>query len=395
MNVPLFPSSAPRSVAPEELKSLGDRAASSWVNGEHCSLTCAVTDTIKNASAALNTEHVKRVVEFANVGAYLLEFNKEGTAHKYVDFGPEGPADPGEVLKELNHCGGKMPSDLSDYSGPPERVKESSADMVLDQAFGVANRKPSADIPEHNPLGEVMDLRDKLAGMYDHLTAQLSGLETIYSDLSEHLYGHVKQACKQGATLGEVLSAWSTVSTDPVFVKAAFDQMSPRLITDGAMSSLSEIGDSLEKTGGARYVRQDHPAVTTYEEFCDALHKLAQVREARDQVEDGYSQLTAFIVKSAGMKKEAVGGVLGSVAKKYRENVVPALEEFSEKAVDSKWPGKLVGYGVPAALIYGGGKYMHDAMRDAAVGSGIASHIPIESNPYYQQTRMQRRGGYR
>jgi hypothetical protein len=120
----------------EELEVLGKHAACKFMCGECADLTAAVVETVK--SAGLSPEQVKRVVEFANTNAYLEQFKKMGSGHKYVDF-PGGPASPGEVIKDLNDGGGGtvFDSGLGDYKGPP--VKTSSANLLSRNLEKVAN----------------------------------------------------------------------------------------------------------------------------------------------------------------------------------------------------------------------------------------------------------------
>ena len=101
----------------EELEVLGKCAAQKYVEGACGNLSDAVVETVKHAG--LSPEQVKRVVEFANTDAYLTEHRKEGEA-KYVTF-EGGPADPAEVLRDLNDGGGGTVFDrgLADYSLPP------------------------------------------------------------------------------------------------------------------------------------------------------------------------------------------------------------------------------------------------------------------------------------
>jgi hypothetical protein len=101
----------------EELEVLGKCAAKKYIDGTCKSLNEAVVDTIKHAG--LSPEQVRRVIEFTNTDAFLTEHKKEGSS-RYVDF-HGGPADPGEVLRDLNDGGGGTVFDrgLADYSLPP------------------------------------------------------------------------------------------------------------------------------------------------------------------------------------------------------------------------------------------------------------------------------------
>jgi hypothetical protein len=124
----------------EELETLGKYAAKKYVEGSCASLNDAVVETVKHAG--LSPEQVKRVVEFANTDAYLTEYRKEASS-KYVTF-LEGPADPAEVLRDLNDGGGGTVFDrgLADYSVPPG-VKTASAVESFEKQAAIVGFGPS------------------------------------------------------------------------------------------------------------------------------------------------------------------------------------------------------------------------------------------------------------
>ena len=174
--------SSARAVSGEELETFGKHAADLYGAGTSPTLNEAVVETIK--SAGLAPEQVRRVVEFANTHAFITEFKKEGTANKYVVF-DGGPAEVNSVLQDLNDGGGGTVFDRGtlDYSHTP-KVKTASvggmnktasaqneADDILAQAFAVDRQ--ASPLPFANPLGDVQDMRYKLAGVRDSLTSEI------------------------------------------------------------------------------------------------------------------------------------------------------------------------------------------------------------------------------
>jgi len=358
-------------VSGEQLEMLGKRAAALWADGEYPNLTSSVTCVVKEASPPLSPEQVRRVVEFANVEAYLTEFRKEG-AHKIVDFGPDGPANPADVLRDLNDGGGTtvMDSGLGDYHRLPEKHASAEADALLESAFSI--KAASVEYPEENPYGEVIELRDKVASAYENTSAQINGLEVIYADLSEKLYDLVKQAALQGTSLGEIVQAWSAVNDNPVFVKAAFDQFVPRLFNDGVFSTLDEMGGSISKTAGARLVNVNHPLVDHYNDFCQTLEKLAGLREYQEDLRSTYEQATQFL--AAVMRKEA-GRAWDALGKAERA-VTRAAEHVVSRPV-----AKAVGFGATKGAVGLG-----------LLGTGVAAkHMAEDLGEAYNYRRQQRR----
>lgn len=288
----------------EYLEVLGKKAAARWSAGEHKTMTAAVTETVKQAQ--LSPEQVKRVVEFANTAAYLDQFQKEGATHHVVDF-PGGPADPSEILKDLNDGGGGSVFDrgTGDYDAPPAESKISSTKAEEELFQLLAKTAGAPELPFENPHGEVIELKDKLAAAADHLQSQISGLEIMYADLSDRLYHQVKQASLEGTALGEMMQAWETVAPSESYIKVAFTLLTPRLLRDGVFQTVSQMTASVDKTAGARLVNASHPLVTEFEEFCSTLSKLAETREARTDIRTHLGHLEGYL-------KLAAGGAIGA-----------------------------------------------------------------------------------
>lgn len=391
----LFQQLNTRPVSGEHLEVLGKKASAAWGQGQHPTLTSAVVETVKHAG--LSAEQVRRVVEFANTDAYLSEFKKEGMPHKVIDFGDGGPADPSTVLQELNVGEMASPSDsgVSDYAGPPGMAKAASAaEEDLAALFG--KTASAQQYPAHNPYSEVLDLRDKLAGAYDHLTSELSGLELMYADLAERLYQGVKQASLGGHSLGEVVQAWGEVVPSVEHVKVAVAYVTPRLLAEEVFYSKEGVARSFEKTAGARHVNPAHPLVVDFGEYCEVLDKLAELRATRDEVHAAHQELTNFVKAAAaeGLVPRVVKAVHqgAEYAGTAGEHVAKHL--FGEGAKET---GRAVGRGAayaaaatPAVLV-GESAYRHAQNSPTAQGVGkfVAGRVPGTQSFYERQYRMQ------
>jgi len=307
----LLQQSAARPISGEELETFGKHAASGYSGGKFGTLNDAVVETVKHAG--LSPEQVKRVVEFANTNAFLTEFKKESTAAKYVSF-EGGPADPSEVLKDLNDGGGGTVFDrgVQDYSHGPEVIKASSvaavptsglektasvqepvneADVILAEVF----KAEDAPIPFESPFQDVEDAQYKLASARDSATASISELEVQLLDTNQELYGLVKQAVMEDIPLGHILSAWFQVlEPPPELVKSAFALIGPRLKEEDVMS-YDQLGASLEKTASVNHLaNEDHPLVRTFSGYCETVIKLAELRVSRDEIMGGLEKLATF-----------------------------------------------------------------------------------------------------
>lgn len=321
----------------EYLEVLGKNAAARWSSGAYKTLTESVTQQVKQAQ--LSPEQVKRVVEFANTAAFLDAFKKEGAAHHVIEFAG-GPADASEILKDLNDGGGGSVFDRGtlDYSSAPSETKHASAhdEAALATLFGAEGQeKTAAALPHANPYAEVIQLKDKLAGVAEHLQSQVSGLEVMYSDLADRLYQQVKQASLGGFSLSQVMKAWEAVSPGDEYIKVAFELFTPRLLREGVFHQVEDMVASLEKNAGAGLVNPEHPLVVDFGEYCDVLSKLATSRAARAEVRGHLASLTEYL-KTASTVGDAWRGarnVAGSAAEASRPFLQKHLGETAGDAL--------------------------------------------------------------
>jgi len=367
-----------RPISGEHLELLGKKASAMWASGQARDLNEAVVETVKHAG--LSPEQVQRVVEFTNVSAYLGEFKKEDAEHKVVDFGKGGPASTGEILRDLNDGGGGATYDSSthDYDIPPEETHKTSAadEELLFKLLGASGQV----YPEYNPFGDCVSMRDKLAGTYEHLTAELSALETEYADITNAIFEEVKQACAQGHSLGEVVQVWGGVREDPEYVKCAFASISGGLVENGVFQSYGELGASLEKLGSARVPNPQHPLVVLYDSYCDCLDKLASTRALREEVGVGVGQLTGFLAKYAFEPGHGLLHHAGNVGQKIVGGAGKLLlgnkPEHTEIHKLLDWGGRRAGQGLALGmpLVIG-----HSALQGLAqtnpIGGALTSPI--------------------
>lgn len=366
----LLQQSAARPKTGEELEVLGKKASALY----HCGgvgLNDAVVETVKRAG--LSPEQVKRVVEFANTDAYLKEFEKRGSTHKYIAF-EGGPANPSEVLKALNSgAGGTVFDDGSgDYSAGP--MQKSSAALldrnravmhklagaiqpqsVVDRAFEEMWQSNDPPLPYAEPLQDSIAMKEKLAAVDDELRDGLNSAELLYAQVVDDLYSEVKQAAAGGTPLGHVIQAWQQVVPGTGFVKAAFTLIGPRLVQEGVLSSLEALGSSLEKTASARLaVNMEHPLISTFGTYCEVLEKLAHLREARKEVTRGLHYINSFL------KEAGAGGAIGKVwrgAGSLGETLAPYVGKAG-KAVAGETAGNVAQMAAkvaPRAALVGGG----------------------------------------
>jgi len=380
-----------RPVSGEHLEVLGKQAAANWCEGKVASLHDAIVDVVRGER--LSPEQVKRVVEFTNGDAYLREFRKEAN-HRVVHF-DKGPADPSQVLQDLNDGGGGSVYDRGtlDYTRDPKEVhkhaqavgsyggteKTASATEAegLEAVEGLPKPQKLPSLPKHaspyedelwalfnhgepshiafaEPLQPLVEVRSKLAAGVDEVAYEIDKLEVDYAEAGTQLYGHVKQAALEGVSLADVVKSWAVVSEDPLYVKIAFRLMTPRLQREGVFPSLDALGESLTKQASAGDVNAEHPLVTSYGEFIDALNKLANMRVLHQELIEGVEQSENLL------KQASSGGLLGAAKKGIDaasggiDAASPAIAHFLVGAKDAKRLAPTISKGLKGTALVGG-----------------------------------------
>lgn len=258
-----------------------------------------------------------------------------------------------------------------------------------------------------NPLQDSMELRDKLAGAAEHLTAEVFGLENQLFECLEDVYRQVKTAALEGLELGQVLAAWQQVVPDSEYVKVAFSHIGPRLAEEEVFVSLDAVGASLEKTAHAGMVNLDHPLVGSMSAFCLSLDKVAEVRMVQDELIANREVLEEFLQKmsymqgvkaSGGLVKNVVRGAQqgGQVAGKGARELGEVL--FGQGSGAAGTLGAVAENAVryaPHAAAGGAGLLAVQEAKESPITHAVASRLPgTRANAMRRQQKMMMQGGY-
>lgn len=376
----------------EHLEVLGKSASARYRTGRADTLSDAVVETVKNGG--LSPEQVQRVIEFANTDAFLYDFKKEGAGHRVVNIAG-GPANPSDVFKDLNDGGGGTVFDrgVSDYNHPP-KTKKASVEPRVEQAFEQVFAARNPEYPFVDPLAEAYDMQCKLAAAEENMTSELSLLEGMFCDLGERLYKHVKEAALTGSSLGEVVSVLSAAENATTeHVKVAFSMLSPLLVKEQVFPNGTAVIRSLEKLGSqTRIVNDRHPLVVVFDEFCQTLSKLAQIRAGREQISEGLGQIKTFLKHAAdgGLIKKVYdhSGKAGEVAGHGAEWLARGL--LGSASPHAQTVGKVVSTGVkhlPTAAALVAGNEVRRNLKYSPTYQGAADTALqfMPGTPQYQQ----------
>jgi hypothetical protein len=256
-------------VAPEHLEMLGKQAARAAEAGE-LSLNDAVVQTIGHEK--LGAEHVRRVVEIANVEAFNRKFAAMQGPLRAVHL-DGGPADPTYVIQALGReAQPKMAMlDLSDFATPPSFGKMASIEASL-----------LNDRTQRGVRMEIAGLQSKLAAAHEDVIASLEASRYLMNERLETLVERSKSAAAQGATAEEVFSAWARVH--PELAKVAFARA--RFVLPAA------------KTAGLRAINPAHPVVATFSEFAKAAQAFESHDTARKSIEQELVRVDAWLAQN-------------------------------------------------------------------------------------------------
>jgi hypothetical protein len=202
----MFPS---RAVDPSRLEELGKTAAR-LAETSGLRISDAVVETLGREK--LNSEQVRRVVEYANTELFNQKFAATSGSLHAVHF-DGGPADPAEVLQALNDAARPrtVTVDALEYALPPDSgAKFSSVDASIDRTI---------DGVFHETAG----LHRRLEAAHDELVQSTEATKGEMAEALVDLAQSVKSASADGASPEEIYLAWAAES--PEVAKVAFRRL--------------------------------------------------------------------------------------------------------------------------------------------------------------------------
>ena len=248
-----------RNVSLSELETLG-KTASRLSDTSGLSLTEAVVRTLEHEG--FNQEQVRRVVEQANIEAVNAKYASLSGQDRIVHI-DEGPADPVMVIDALHARAGAPDAQLValEYSTGPGFIKRASV--------------PLYDVP----MPDLPGLRSKLASAHDELVDMCAGLEFRMEESFTELKERAKQAERDGASLCDLVTAWTRV--DEPMAKAAARALAPSMRWG-------------VKTAGLR-VAPSHPVMATFAGFAKVAHEHNRALLACRNVETQLAEVGGFL----------------------------------------------------------------------------------------------------
>jgi hypothetical protein len=243
---------SPRGVDPDRLRLLAKKASELHLSG-HAPLTATVISVVKG-EPDLSPEHVRRVVEFANNETFQALFQKSAGDHRVINF-EGGPADPSDVLKELNMGAVSSPTAVPDRQMEldPYVPGSDSAGDPFDTA------KTAEEYPQANPNGDDWYRREQLVAIREQFSAEHVGLMARYADAEDALCKEARQVVLSGGSTTDVSRALAHYSSSQDMTKLALAKIAT-VLKD--VQSGSGIAKTAEATPNPK-----HPLVQAFLSF--------------------------------------------------------------------------------------------------------------------------------
>lgn len=302
-------------------------------------LSSVLVEVLQNKD--LNSEQIRRVVEFANIEAFNRGFASTSGDYRMVDI-PHGPADPAQVLQDL-YAGREEAAmqDTSDYDYAPSSSNLGDDDATFEE-----------DSQEIGSSGDLAPLASKVAAAAEQLYHSFESEKVKLSLALDELQGHVKRAMKQGASPSAIMSEWQAIDAEVAKVAAP--------LLAGLIETRGHIKESSKRINPA------HPV-------CTVFAKVASHSRAADEFEAAcYLAVgeTEKIARQAAAVKAGEGAVslaksIGRGIRSLADTGASVGEGIARGAGVGDTPGK-----IQAARYLGGGV--------ALTGTGLAGLSAVD-----------------
>jgi hypothetical protein len=250
---------------------------------------------IASESPDLNSEQIRRVVEFANTSAYLGFHDKAksaGAGHSYPQF---DLADADQVLDALGSATSlRLSRSIEDPSYcrevPRQKISNAKLEDELERMFlgdpSTREKTASLDFSYETGVHEIISKKEDLVSLKDNLTDSAQKLDLLLKQAEAEYYDAVKSHMLDGGSFADVARGASEVLEGEDLKEALVPVMS-RLFQEKVAAPdevYCQLSD-LEKVAH-RIVDQDHPFVKTFGAVVSFQHECEKVATAILTVED-------------------------------------------------------------------------------------------------------------
>jgi hypothetical protein len=286
-------------VSPESLELLGKEAANQFLDSG-VSLNEAIPKLV-GGIPDFNSEHVKRVCEFANTAVYLAKHDQNKTAGANSSY-PQFPlADPNRIIQDLSD--GARPTRLTptdvDYGRQPlktEKISSADATDALADLFGIKTASAAEDFSPETGVEEVMSTKDMLQGLKDNLARTNERLDMMRKEASESYYDSVKRHLLDGGAFEDVVNAAHHTGANSREITDVLQPVVSRLLQEkvATVRQLKDGVSRLEKVAH-RVLNEEHGFVRDVREIVSLGREMRKTASALVEADAGLAKVNQTI----------------------------------------------------------------------------------------------------
>jgi hypothetical protein len=278
-----------RSTAPlsaESLEMMGKQAANHYL--EYGLPLARGIAKLASEHPDINSDQIKRVVEFANTAVHLGLHDKNKKA---------GASDSYPQFDLADARPTRLPPVSVEYSRRHQTEKLSSAtsDAIMADLFKTAApEEPS--YTKDSVIDDVMGVKSDLTSLKEHIQHSAQELDVLFKTASEEFYELSKRHLLEGGPFADIVAAARVPGVSYEKVAAALQPHVTRLIKE-KVASPQELRDGVEgfEKVAHRVLNPAHPLVTSFRAILSSDQEIEKVAVALREVDVELDRVSNFV----------------------------------------------------------------------------------------------------
>lgn len=247
----------------------------------------------------INSEQIRRIIEFANNAVYLAKHDQNKTAGAESSYPQFELADPARVIQDLSN--GSRPSLTTpvsiEYSKPPKKAHISDRDTVIEQIFGIdPEKKVEANFHSDTAANQIIDTKNDLLGIKSNLENHAERFSMALKEAQVEYYDLVRHHLLDGNNFSDILAAAQSSGADKHKIAETLRPVIEQLLKDkiASPSKLRVATEQLEKIAH-RVVNEKHLLVSTFRSLLALESEIDKLATSLDDVDTQLGRVNGFI----------------------------------------------------------------------------------------------------
>lgn len=284
-------------LSPESLEMMGKQAANHYLEaGVPLSEGIA---KLASAHADINSDQIKRVVEFANTAVHLGLHDKDKQAGLPDSYPQFELADADRIVGSLTDAA--RPTRTKpisvEYSRrhQSEKLSAATSDALLADLFKTAGTE-ELDYTKDYVIDDVMGVKSDLTSLKEHIQHSAQELDVLYKTASEEFYELSKRHLLEGGPFADIVAAARVPGVPYEKVAEALQPHVTRLIKE-KVASPQELRNGVEgfEKVAHRVVNPSHPLVTSFRAILASDEEITKVAVALKDVDVELARVANFV----------------------------------------------------------------------------------------------------